>query len=895
MGQKLTIAPNEFLFSYADLKTENVKQGALALNLDWAEEFTESADYGAVIKKVVSAEAPQTSIVMCQENNDGAESVNALLMSPQDFIVASFANTLPEKADVKEALQNWNNYFKALQQHQYLLGERFTIQLLPTSSLSREQQALSNAVRCAMQSDVETNELLHHFEGFSTADKSQSWIDAVCYGLSQYKNIESSKTECAKANAALNTAKSENEIVQKELTQKAEQKAEVIAQLTQQVETLQNELESAVNEVTNTKNAASEFEAKYKNVSSEITAKKEENTAIAEENRELKSESELLLLQTQQLQEELESVFAEAKNSKAVAADLDSKYKEATNKLTQANEEKQKLVNEKAEQEAENELLSLQIQQLQEELESVFAEANNSKTIVADLDSKYKEATNKLTQVSAEKQKLANEKAEQESENELLLLQIQQLQEELEATFLALSNLKADFKRIEQDNKQLQENAKAEEIASAQDKVVAKKINDIEEEKALLILQISQLQEELESTFAQAEETKKAEDSLIQNLETKLAQAEKHSPELQRELENAMSEQELLQLQIKQLQEELEFYFTEYQKLKGESPNNKALAEFKSKVEERFPHLVLSEGVTLTGGANQKDLQRITARFTQVEHGDKHWNAFSIIVNDRKGVLDIELHAPDKKRVYPLSKFVKTGSNKVCDFSLLSPFTDAGKKALAELPTEDHLLLIGIIEELQTKLQQGNVQRTDATASLDVASWPEKLQKLATSLKQLAPKQTPKPLSFKKLSLKQNMVGTTNEHLLICVENLQANGISFPAFDIKVGAKQIKDKAFTEYGSLEFRELANNQAPLATWPPETKDKWGLKLVLDLPAQLNEEQQNAISSLKEEDQLFIKELLTKLADRLHTLDRKKLKVNQPLENWQKLIAVMAEKF
>ena len=139
------------------------------------------------------------------------------------------------------------------------------------------------------------------------------------------------------------------------------------------------------------------------------------------------------------------------------------------------------------------------------------------------------------------------------------------------------------------------------------------------------------------------------------------------------------------------------------------------------------------------------------------------------------------------------------------------------------------------------------------------------------------------------------MVGATNEHLLICVEDLQANGTSYPAFDIKVGAKQIKDKAFTEYGSLEFRELANNQAPLATWPPETKDKWGLKLVLDLPAQLNEQQQNAITSLKEEDQKFIKDLLTKLADRLHTLDRKKLKVNQPLENWQKLIAGMAAKF
>lgn len=891
MGQKLTIAPNEFLFSYAGLTAENVDKGSLALNLNWAEELTDSADKGAFINKLVKAEAPHVSIVMRKENNEATQSVNALLMSPQDFIVASFANTLPEKADVKEALNSWNDYFKPLQQHQYLLGEHFTIQLLPTSSLSNEQQALSNAVRCALQSEDETNELLRQFEGFCASDKSQSWVDAVCYGLSQYKSIESTKTECAKANEALKTTNSEKETAQKELTQKTEK----VAQLVQQVETLQNELESAANEVTNTKNALSDVEAKCKNVSSELATKKEENAAIASENSELKNESELLLLQTQQLQEELESVVAEANNSKAAVADLDKKYKEATNKLTQATEEKQRLAKQKAEQESENELLSLQIQQLQEELEGVFTEADNTKVAVADLDKKYNEVTNKLIQANEENQRLAKEKAEQASENELLSSQVQQRQEELEATFLALSNLKADFKRIEQDNKQLQQKAKAEEVASAQDKVVAKKITDLEEEKALLILQISQLQEELESTFAQSEKSNKAKDALIQNLETKLAQTEKRSPELQRELQNAMSEQELLQLQIKQLQEELEFYFTEYQKLKAESPDNKALAEFKRKIEERFPHLVLSENVTLTGGANQKDLQRITARFTQVEHGDKHWNAFSIIVNDRKGVLDIELHAPDKKRVYPLSKFVKTGSNKVCDFSLLSPFTDVGKKALAELPALDHALLIGIIEELQTKLKQSDVQRTDATAHLDLSPWPEKLVKLATALKQLAPKQAPKPLNFKKLSLKQNMVGATNEHLLISIENLQANGISYPTFDIKVGAKQIKDKAFTDYGSIEFRELANNQAPLATWPPATEDKWGLKLVLDLPAQLNEQQQTAIDSLKEEDKLFIKELLTKLADRFHTLDRKKLKVNQPLENWQKLIAGMAAKF
>ena len=873
------------------LATEKVEKGALALNVDWSEELGDSEINDTLINSVVKVEAPHISIAVSQQGDEAAHGIKALLMSPQDYIVASFANALPKQAEVTEALKNWDNYFKALQQHQYLLGEHFAIELLPTLSLPKELQALSNTVRCALQSETETNGLLQQFEAFSARDKTQSWVDVVCFGLSQFKNIEGTKNECTKANEALNTAKSEQEAVKNELAQKLES----LAQLTQQLEKEQKEKEAAVKEVTNTKSTAAELDAKNKSALSELASTKEQASTLAAENSELKSENELLLLQTQQLQEELESAFVEASKTKAAVADLENKYKETANKLTEADVEKQRISKENNELKSESELLLLQTQQLQEELESVFAEVNNAKAAVADSNTKYEKANSQLAEVKSEKERIAKQNTEQAKENELLLLQIQQLQEELEATLSKLSNVEADFERVEQNYKQLQENAEAEEIASSHSDLAARKINEFEEEKALLLLQINQLQEELEGTFLQSEESNKTKDALIQNLEAKLARVEKHTPELKRELQNAMSEQELLQLQIKQLQEELEFYFTEYQKLKGESPDNKALAEFKSKVEARFPHLVLSKGVTLTGGASQKDLQRITARFTQVEHGDKHWNAFSIIVNDRKGVLDIELHAPDEKRVYPLSKFVKTGSNKVCAFSLLSPFTDAGKKALAELPADDHLLLTGIIEELQTKLKQGDIKRTEATEQLDISAWPAKLQKLQQALAQLAPKPTAKPLTFKKLSLKQNMVAANNEHLLICVEGLQANGKTYAAYDIKIGAKQIKDKAFTQYGSLEFRELPNNEAPLASWPPETKDKWGLKLVLDLPVQMNEAQQKAINNLQEQDRVFVKALLTKLADKLHTLDRKRLKVNQPLENWQKLITGMVSKF
>ena len=834
MGQTLVIAPNESLFTYAGIQGEEKEhqshQGALALSLNWSEEQESQSNAAGFIKSVVNAAAPNLNIAIKQAGEDisKAQSITALLVSPEAYVVALFASRPVKEAELSNALENWNNYFKALQQHQYLLGEQFSIKLLSNSVLSNEQQALAQTVRCALKGNIDTNEILQQFEGFSVASNTESWAKVVHFSLQQFQSLISAKNENAKKDSLFNAAKNEKEGIEK---------------------------------------------------------------ALKEQHEEVKLNKQKI----QALQGELETKLTEAKKNQAAIAELTQQNRDINSELAQASGEYKALVAESNEQKSENELLVLQIQQLQEELEAVFTDAENSKVTIADLEVKHADINRKLAEANSETQFLIKENKVNADENALLQLQIQQLQEELEATFSKLTQVQQQLENAEQTNAQLKVATKEKQPDPEVVNTLKEKLLAAEDENALLVLQISQLQEELESIYVQFEEHKNTSAGLINKLEAKLSISEDNGPALRTELENAMSEQELLQLQIKQLQEELEFYFTEYQKLKSESPDNKALSEFKSKIEERFPHLVLSEGVTLTGGANQKDLQRITARFTQVEHADKHWNAFSVIVNDRKGVLDVEFHAPDNKRVYPLSKFVKTGSNKVCDFSLLSPFTDAGKKALAELSAEDHLLLIGIVEELQTKLQQSDVQRTDATANIDIAPWPEKLLKLSTALKKLTPSPAPKPLNFKKLSLKQNMVGATNEHLLICIENLQANGTSYPAFDIKVGAKQIKDKVFTEYGSLEFRELANKQAPLASWPPATEDKWGLKLVLDLPVQLNEQQQNAIDSLKEEDKLFIKELLTKLADRLHTLDRKKLKVNQPLENWQKLISGMVAKF
>ncbi len=525
MGQTLVIAPNESLFTYAGIQGEEKEhqshQGALALSLNWSEEQESQSNAAGFIKSVVNAAAPNLNIAIKQAGEDisKAQSITALLVSPEAYVVALFASRPVKEAELSNALENWNSYFKALQQHQYLLGEQFSIRLLSNSVLSNEQQALAQTVRCALKRNIDTNEILQQFEAFSVDDNTESWAKVVHFSLQQYQSLISAKNENAKKDLLLNAAKNEKEGIEK---------------------------------------------------------------ALKEQHEEVKLNKQKI----QVLQGELETKETEAKKNQAAIAELTQQNRDINSELAQASGENKALVAESNEQKSENELLVLQIQQLQEELEAVFTDAENSKVTIADLEVKYADINRKLAEANSETQFLIKENKVNADENALLQLQIQQLQEELEETFSKLTRVQQQLENAEQTNTQLKAATKEKQPDPEVVNTLKEKLLAAEDENALLVLQISQLQEELESIYVQFEEHKNTSAGLINKLEAKLSNSEDNGPALRKELENAMSEQELLQLQIKQLQEELEFYFTEYQKLKSESPDNKALSEFKSKIEE---------------------------------------------------------------------------------------------------------------------------------------------------------------------------------------------------------------------------------------------------------------------------------------------------------------------
>jgi hypothetical protein len=384
-----------------------------------------------------------------------------------------------------------------------------------------------------------------------------------------------------------------------------------------QVKQLQELLEIAFNEQkTSEKQLALSKKASDK-VSKELSTIQKSNNQLAQDKSTLENDTkglsaknELLLMQVQQLQEELETGYHQLsksegqlaldKEASAKVADALSSIQKNNNQITQ---DKSNLENDIVELNTGNELSLLQIQQLQEELETVYHQQKTSEEKLAFNKDDSAKAADELfaiqksnNQLAQDKSTLKNDLKELSAENDLSLsllqLQVQQLQEELEmachqqktsAEKLAINKANSDKiadkllaiqkvkNQLTKDNSKLaQDNSK---LAQDKSKLEHDKTG-LSAEKKLTLLQVKQLQEESEAVFSQNKILE------IQLKDTTSKQKELEQNNLQLKTNNEQSadfkgENEIALLQIQQLQQELEFYFIKYQSLSANSIINR--------------------------------------------------------------------------------------------------------------------------------------------------------------------------------------------------------------------------------------------------------------------------------------------------------------------------------
>lgn len=831
-----------------------------------AESEKENFQAKAALKQDISDLSDELAKV-CAERNKLAELEPQLSAKQAELEKSQQSNSdLQEKLNQSEAAwQQVNEALKAQEAQNNVLAQE--VEKLKESLAQQEK------VKAALEQAQDQLTALQ--EDYETA--SQDKLNLVSRLENNSKELQEKINQLEKANAQISQLQAENE------------------KLTVSSQTADNEL----NQI---KNKATELEAQL--------------NAAGNELAEQKNELELASLQVNQLQQELEQLVQDKKALEEALKQSAAKEKMQAEQLNE---------NSKALTEAQEEvqLAALQLNQLQEELESVSAKEQTLQTALQGAKAEAEQAKSEASQ-SAGKYK------ESCAELELATLQLDQLQEELESVSAKEQSLQTAL----QSAKAEAEQAKSEASESAS------KYSESFAELELATLQLGQLQEELEQVFAKEQTVSKA----LSAAETAQAAAKQNADAATAQLGVSQQEIELLTLQLSQIQEELEHYFVTYQKLKADSSTAAKDAEryWQDIIKARSGTFLVAQKVQITGGFDKDNVHRLNARLNNVTNLSTEWDAFSVMFNDRNGNLDIEFHAPAENRTYPLSEFVKTGNSKVCDYSIIKPFEGMNCTVLSALGDDDKSLLTEIVREVCIHLQNETYEVLKQAEQVDMKAWLPKLEQMlealsspdsmTTFLEELlteseetidAEKQAkaleqestatvtepageptiPAPvgipqvaddLSFTKLTLTQNMVAETNQHLSIRADNLSYADRSFEQFEFKIGAKRIEKDGFTQFGSIELREQ-QGVAPISDWSIAAEDKWGKKLVLSLGPIITAAEKQNITSLNSQDQAFVRAFLSALIKHIHKLDLSDIELANPLSDWHAMLISMLEQF
>ena len=449
----------------------------------------------------------------------------------------------------------------------------------------------------------------------------------------------------------------------------------------------------------------------------------------------------------------------------------------------------------------------LNIFQLQEELEATFSELQKTKTsqeqlnqelaskeaeLQSELAKNNKDWSSKVKQLESEKETLSKElkKFEKQSKEELKQaeLQVFQVQEELEVTFLELESIKNKISNLT-DGKGLDTF-----------------VNAIKNEKLLLEEQISLL----EKDFAQ------------------------HQSEKSEIKENGVKEElDLATLQITQLQEELEFYYlqaVEQSKLKG-------MEMQKSIIANSFDS-ISAEQIKIVGQYQADDYRDLHMILENVNF--PHCSVvetLSVKLINVSGKIGVEFRTegnPDN-----LFTIYDDCSDEYGPYLRYFPdapefLNEQQEKTKQRLNANERLLSFCTLNCIQKALIEGQSTNDAEVDESIVKDW--KLSLADLDFRKYYPIDW---LSFDGVIIKECFAMDGYEHLWLQFSNILAGDVLRRNLDIKVCAKNLTENGdeFLASFFLEFRVNSGGTEPLYAWPPETSDEYGPRLEIGLQEDL----------------------------------------------------------
>jgi hypothetical protein len=565
---------------------------------------------------------------------------------------------------------------------------------------------------------------------------------------------------------------------------------------------------------------------------------------------------------------------------------------------------------------SEQELFILQITQLQEELEDKYFTSDASKEkfleqvkqLQLQLDAKQKSVTElaqqhvtlieseakKLSEATTKNTELDSELEQSQSEQELILLQLAQLQEELENKYSTSDASKKKFlEQVKQLQLQLDAKQKsltelaqqhvtlieseAEKLSEARTKntELEGELEQSQSEQELILLQLTQLQEELESLY-------QTNQTLNSRHEKHLADTAEYT-ELAAKMPVLEAENEIAVLQINQLQEELEYYYLQLQEQDTKKMQNTPTIE--QLTQDAFAKCHI-ERFDVVGGYDDDGYADIQFVLHGVKLADgRQFDSLPVKLIEVDSRPGLEFRPSELIESNPPLSWREDMHDEYGAYIKFIPNPSASQakqqqKTNERLNASERLLILSVATALSDALQQAHSDAEDLQDG-KFRDWKLVALNLQQQIADL-----PAWLSFDAISLIEEMRSDNYEHLWVSFDNLLVNNHLYPNFKLKFVALGPLNEAtlFTDTLMLELREQEHGGSPLQAWPPAAQDEYGFKLQANIDLQGEELTLTVDEKLSWHDNQFLRHLAKNLVNFIYALKQQNLVFERNIDDW-----------
>jgi len=528
---------------------------------------------------------------------------------------------------------------------------------------------------------------------------------------------------------------------------------------------------------------------------------------------------------------------------------------------------------------SESELLLLQLHQVQEELESVFLKEQETQ---AEVD-RLKQIKVTLDQTTATLQAAQTKLlAEKTTLNETIATLIRDKG--------ALSQEKTSLTQDRDEKIKLlnERQAKIDSLSQVVDskmkemqqknEILAKDLATINQEKNNLIQEKHHLNQVIAGITEEKTTLTTQRDEHIKLASERQTKIDSMAKLIDGQLKEVQEENELLLLQLHQVQEELEHHFLEHQKLQRE---NEMYQGRWRRLEEREPQYLDYESILPITVDTVSAKPRLDWRATNITMVGNVAEAFLFTTFLEDGMPGVEITEVAGSNAKPVRLIPR---------ALVKPNASEALAQYRNMSMRDWQSLSTAIKAIEQFFKSPKRASRDQKLPdfFDIIFWRQSLSPLVADFKSL-----PAVFRFDEVKLKREQVNPDYEHLWMEFNGALFGQRHWPSLELRFAAANVQPGGFSRYPKVEIPKINGSTSPFETWFEESRDDFGPKMELRFDLNRQFFDLDVWSRVSSEDRAMLISMMGSIPFMLKKMEENSIKISRPWEDWNLLASGMVE--